>query len=291
MQSMTKAHEAADIFPMMTNRELQVLADDIKENGLQQPIVLTCGMILDGRNRAAACALAEIEPTTTEWSGELGTEIEFVLSRNIHRRHMSESQRALAAALAAPMMKSLALEGKKVANLPRALCGRTAAKLGARFNVSERLVRHAMKITDFVRLCEAVQNGQCKVSVASTMTAMTDAEQLKALAKRLKPKVKTQVQTAENAPTPLVKSFEVELNAEDFDMELARPNLAPDATVVITAGSSQIGAAVALLSKWRVPITSVRSAVGEYQPGPIRVYGGTLPYGVTQGEDDTNTGF
>lgn len=295
MKPTNQVHPAAEIFPRMTNQELQLLADDIKQNGLREPIVLTGGMILDGRNRAAACALADIEPDTTEWPGEPGTEIDFVLSRNIHRRHMSESQRALAAALAAPLMKGLGLGGEKVANLPPALRGKTAEKLGARFNVSERLVRHAMKITDFVCLREAVQNGQCKVSVASTMTKMSNAEQLQALADRLKPKVKKQVQIAENTiaentSTPLLNYFEVDINADDFDWDLARPNLALNASVLIRANGSQIGWAVFLLSKWKVKVLSVRAEFGSFVMGPIRLYGGRYPAGVPAGKSFNDSG-
>jgi hypothetical protein len=67
-----KVHPAADLFPLMSEVELQELADDIKENGLKNPIVLAHSRILnesgertdfythtlvDGRNRLDALAL------------------------------------------------------------------------------------------------------------------------------------------------------------------------------------------------------------------------------------------
>jgi len=50
-------HPVTQIFPLMTDADLRDLAEDIRENGLQNPIVVNDGQLLDGRNRALACAL------------------------------------------------------------------------------------------------------------------------------------------------------------------------------------------------------------------------------------------
>ena len=53
-------HPAADLFPMMTLDEITALGEDIKNNGLKQPIVLVKtpdgDALLDGRNRLDAMA-------------------------------------------------------------------------------------------------------------------------------------------------------------------------------------------------------------------------------------------
>jgi hypothetical protein len=91
-------HEYANVFPMVSGDELTDLAGDIQRNGLEDPIVVTPeGMILDGRNRYAACKLAGIEPTVKVYDGD--DPASFVLSKNISRRHMSPGQRAMAAAV------------------------------------------------------------------------------------------------------------------------------------------------------------------------------------------------
>lgn len=100
-------HPFAARFPMLPAEELDRLAADIAENGLQQPIVLDGeGRILDGRNRWAACELAGVTPETTVHEGD--DLAAFVISANVARRHMSTGQRAMATALV------LADAGKRV---------------------------------------------------------------------------------------------------------------------------------------------------------------------------------
>ena len=65
-QQERQVHPAALAFPMMPEKELRELAEDIKTHGLLEPIGLLDGKILDGRNRLKACELAEVEPRFTE---------------------------------------------------------------------------------------------------------------------------------------------------------------------------------------------------------------------------------
>lgn len=96
MQKDFTVHRAAALFPMMTDAELAALADDIKANGLAQPIIVMGNEILDGRNRLAACKLAGVEPDYKEEHPE--NVYQFVTSMNVHRRHLTTSQRAEIAA-------------------------------------------------------------------------------------------------------------------------------------------------------------------------------------------------
>lgn len=92
-----EVHPAADLFPLMVGEELQALADDIKANGLRQPIVLDADdRVLDGRNRLAACKLAKVKPTFETIDG--GDPLTLVVSLNVNRRHLTAGQRAIAAA-------------------------------------------------------------------------------------------------------------------------------------------------------------------------------------------------
>jgi hypothetical protein len=94
--SQIDSHPIACMFPMLPEFELQKLADDIREHGQLDPIVLFQGDILDGRNRWHACHLAGVEPRTVEFNGSYQEAIEFVWSTNFLRRHLGAGQAAMA---------------------------------------------------------------------------------------------------------------------------------------------------------------------------------------------------
>lgn len=85
-------HPLCTLFPRMAGAEFDALCADVKANGLRQPITLHNGMILDGGNRYAACVAAGVEPQFAEFSGD--NPVAFVLSANLHRRHMTPGQQA-----------------------------------------------------------------------------------------------------------------------------------------------------------------------------------------------------
>lgn len=90
-------HPVASLFPMMTGDEFVDLSNDIRDNGLREPIWLhPDGRIVDGRNRYKACRAAGVEPKFRTWDGN-GSLVEFVVSLNLHRRHLTSSQRAMSA--------------------------------------------------------------------------------------------------------------------------------------------------------------------------------------------------
>jgi ParB-like chromosome segregation protein Spo0J len=89
-------HPLSCLFPLMTDAELEELAENIKVNGLNLPIILYQGKILDGRNRYLACQKAGVEPDFWEYEGD--TPVQFVLSLNLKRRHLTIPQRAAIAA-------------------------------------------------------------------------------------------------------------------------------------------------------------------------------------------------
>ena len=89
-------HDVAAIFPLLAGEDYDQLVEDIRHNGLLEPIWTFQGQIVDGRNRWRACRDAGVEPKFREWRGE-GSLVEFVVSLNLHRRHMTSSQRAMSA--------------------------------------------------------------------------------------------------------------------------------------------------------------------------------------------------
>jgi len=89
-------HPLADIFPLMEGEEFDGLVADIKAHGLRVPIVLYEKMILDGRNRYRAFAAAGFTLTTrsiVDGDSFIKDPAAYVISANIHRRHLSAEQK------------------------------------------------------------------------------------------------------------------------------------------------------------------------------------------------------
>jgi hypothetical protein len=84
-------HPAAEIFPLIEGKEFTQLITDIKAHGLRELITVHDGMILDGRNRERACIEAGVEPKYTPFQGD--DPVAFVMSKNIHRRHLTGKQK------------------------------------------------------------------------------------------------------------------------------------------------------------------------------------------------------
>lgn len=98
-------HPVASLFPLMGQDGLRDLARDIDAHGLLEPLWRYEGKLLDGRNRLLACTQANVAPVFRDWVPQPGeTPLTFVLSRNLHRRHLAASQRAAIAVEVAAML-------------------------------------------------------------------------------------------------------------------------------------------------------------------------------------------
>lgn len=184
-------HEAANIFPL-DEENLETLADDIRDHGLQTPIELMGGKIIDGRRRFSACRMAGIKPTYRDVNPS--DPISYVLSLNLHRRHLTPGQRAMCAARAREVYDRQAKErqkghggtapGKKktlVENLPQVKeeSGKSRDQVGKAFGVSGKSVDHATKIIEngTPELVKAVDEGRMSINTATILSAEPDEVQ------------------------------------------------------------------------------------------------------------------
>lgn len=139
-----EAHPIADLFPMLAEDELAELADDIKQRGLLQPIVLDAkGLVLDGRNRLAACNQAGVKPDFVTYEGD---DVDgYALAVNIRRRNLTKGQQA--------MVIAKAFSGNALAHGDK----KRAAEANG---VSASRVRYAKVVLDFAPdLADAVVAG------------------------------------------------------------------------------------------------------------------------------------
>jgi len=186
-----EVHEVANIFPMMSEEEYRELVRDIKENGLREPIWTYQGKIIDGRNRYKACKELGITPKFQEWDGK-GSLVSFVVSLNLHRRHLNSSQKAMVAAEIRPMLEKEAKErqrehGGTAPGKPKTLSEKIrevnpkenkssyqAAKL---VGTNERYVDYAVKIQkEAPELVEHVKAGRLNIPEAKAVAVLEPEE-------------------------------------------------------------------------------------------------------------------
>jgi ParB-like chromosome segregation protein Spo0J len=166
-------HPAAEIFPPLEGEEFIALVDDIKRHGLREPIMRdTHGRILDGRNRLRACRAAGVEPQFETWNGE-GSPVDYVVSANLRRRHLDQSQRAMVAARLATMPQGARTDLSEIS-------GRLSqAEAASLMKVSPESVGSARKVISagHPALVEAVARGLVPVSAAAKVANLAPDEQ------------------------------------------------------------------------------------------------------------------
>lgn len=221
-------HPLANLFPLIEGDDFLTFAEDIRVNGVRDEIVLLDGQNLDGRNRYRALEwLVETgevlgqgwghragEPLDAEhldpdnaWFRKFnrnvdGDPLAWVISKNLKRRHMDESQRAMVAAKIAGL--SVGRPAKEFEPAPDHIppsggiseqatdkirpIGRISEHdAAALLNVGERSVRRARAVLrdGAPELQHAVEQGQIAVSAAEKIARLPEQEQPAAVAKAL----------------------------------------------------------------------------------------------------------
>jgi hypothetical protein len=169
-------HPYAKLFPVLDDDELQALADDIIANGLQNPILVDSqDRIIDGRNRSAACLIAGIEPRTVIFQGDEQQLLKKVISLNLRRRHLTDSQRAMIAAEIARMPCGGDIKKMKSSpSIEGAVPMATTAEAAKLLNVSETSVDRAKRVNrnGISELKQAVTNGEVTVAKANEIARL-----------------------------------------------------------------------------------------------------------------------
>lgn len=180
-------HPLAELFPDLSASEFSEMVQSIKDDGLDEPIVVSDGKILDGRHRYKACLKAGVNPTTVAYDGAKTPEAiaKFVWRANGVRRHLTASQRSMIAA--------------KMANAPRGdqsntpigvlTQGQAAEAVGASLREVQRAARVLKDAAPEV--AEAVTNGEVTVTDAAAIAEAPKPAQRKAVKQVKSGKAKT----------------------------------------------------------------------------------------------------
>jgi ParB-like chromosome segregation protein Spo0J len=177
-----EVHEAAELFPLITGPDFDALVNDIRLNGQMEPIVLDGeSRIIDGRNRARACEALNVRPVTKRYDGD--NVVQFVVSHNLHRRHLTDSQRAMIAASLATRRPGYGADalrkmGSDLGDI--AQIGMTTAQAGQLLAVGESSIKKAKVVRreGTPELQALVAEGHAPVTTAARVALeMTAGEQ------------------------------------------------------------------------------------------------------------------
>lgn len=191
-------HPVANIFPLMSGADFDALKDDIQRNGQLEPIWTHDGQIIDGRNRYRACLDLGIEPQIREWNGD-GSLVAFVVSLNLHRRHLDSSQKAV---IALEVEKALAVEARanmvqggearaqglqKIENPATHAAEEAARMVGTNRQYVSDAKRIAATAPDVL---EVVRNGHVNIPAAKQIAQLPEASRAPILDRLVAGKVK-----------------------------------------------------------------------------------------------------
>lgn len=166
-----ETHEVAHIFPEMDSASFGTLKADIKANGQREPIWIYEGKIVDGRHRYRACCELGVQPQVRTWDGD-GSLVEFVVSLNLHRRHLNSSQLAMVAVDMLPHYEQEAKERQGTRTdirelIPECSSGKAADKAAQTVGTNGRYVTDAKKLqAEAPNLAEQVRTGSKTITQA-----------------------------------------------------------------------------------------------------------------------------
>lgn len=157
-------HPFADIFPWIEGPAFEELKADIAKNGVLEPIVFLDGAILDGRNRYMAARDLGIEYPRVEYRGS--DPLAFVIAKNLARRHLTDKQRADAAAKIAKLPKG--------ANQHTPIDGPSIAEAAAAMSVPVKAVERAKAVQEraIPEVKAKYDSGEIAPSVAADIASL-----------------------------------------------------------------------------------------------------------------------
>lgn len=191
-----KQHDLSKAFPAMTEAEYSALLENIREHGQRHPIITYQGQILDGHHRFRACAELGKEPYLKEYGGN--DPAGYAISSNLHRRHLSASQRAGAIVACNEWRNEGRVQLCTGAELPK-----TSAQLAETAQVSTRTIDSA-KAAQSAGFGELIRDGKIEAKPAAELARKAPEVAARVVAKEITPaqgKAELQAKVKRELPT------------------------------------------------------------------------------------------
>lgn len=150
-----------------------------------EAITTGCTCCIECRRIMASLAIAEVEPRFEAFKGDDAAALAFVIGKNLTRRHLSESQRAMIAAKLANIQPGTFLGNQHVASANGQTHPVSQSEAAERLHVSTRSVASAKKVLNkgSPETIAAVESGKLAVSAAAAaLDEPPKAEQVEAVA-------------------------------------------------------------------------------------------------------------
>jgi ParB-like chromosome segregation protein Spo0J len=169
-----KQHPLSAAFPAMPESEFRELILDIEKNGLRHPIITFEGQILDGWHRWQACQELGIKPTMEKLGKDMDPRA-YVLSGNLHRRHLTGTQRSEAIVACSEWAPAGRPE-----KTPTGLGFMTSKEMAKAAGVSEETIRQTKRAHE-AGLGEAMKEGKVTAKEAAQVAKLPPEERQAAL--------------------------------------------------------------------------------------------------------------
>ena len=177
---MLKQHPLSAAFPAMSAEDFQSLKDSIMNIGVQNPITMFEGMVIDGWHRYSAATELGMDCPSVEL-GDVDPR-DFVLAQNKARRHVTQAQLAMATTTVyawRPVGNPALSNSAPGAEL------KTTKELAVSAGVSERTIEQAKAVQTKAapEVVEAVKAGEIGLKKAAAIAKLPKEEQAAAIHK------------------------------------------------------------------------------------------------------------
>ncbi|MBQ0600846.1 hypothetical protein J7S78_13695 [Klebsiella oxytoca] len=227
-------HDTANAFPYISGDAYETLKEDIRINGILEPVYLFEGKIIDGRNRyRVAKELGLDDIPTEEYKGD--NPVGFVQSMNLHRRQLTPSQKAAAAAFLAEFKQGQHIDEEEY---------ETQEAIAKKLGISRRMVVEAtsLKKNADAELIERVKAGDISLHNATAIARLNTedqksivnegADRVKEVAKKIKAMTKGKGRKKKDDPERIIGLDAVEgymlpetkKSKSDFEMKTIEMN-------------------------------------------------------------------